>query len=45
VLLGRHKFVGTFVALKITKDGEEEDSLRESKILKDLIHRNIVKVF
>ncbi|CAK61006.1 unnamed protein product (macronuclear) [Paramecium tetraurelia] len=47
VLLGKHKFIGSSVAIKITRDMEEEDSIikRESKILKELLHRNIVKVF
>ncbi|CAD8082144.1 unnamed protein product [Paramecium primaurelia] len=47
VLLAKHKFIGSFVAVKITRDTEEEDAIikRESKILKDLQHRNIVKVY
>ncbi|CAD8115960.1 unnamed protein product [Paramecium sonneborni] len=47
VILARQKFIGSFVAIKITRDIEEEDLIikRECKILKELLHRNIVKVF
>lgn len=46
-MLAKHKFIGTFVAIKITRDEDEDENIvkRESKLLKELTHRNIVKVY